>query len=89
MTDGTTLYLDTETYCETPIKDGTHRYAETVEIMIAAWALDDPLWGEGEIVVEDLVDDWGNVSLGESDNLRHAMRTADTIVMHNGGQFDR
>jgi DNA polymerase len=36
-----TLYLDLETYCETPIKHGVHRYAETVEILLFAYALDD------------------------------------------------
>lgn len=87
--DGTTLFLDTETFCETPIKDGTHRYAEGVEIMIAAWALDDPLWGEGEIIVEDLVDDWGHTIHEPSADLARAIKTAQTIVMHNGGQFDR
>ncbi|EEA9138403.1 DNA polymerase [Salmonella enterica subsp. enterica] len=35
------LWLDKETYCETPIKNGTHAYAEGVEIMIITWAIDD------------------------------------------------
>ena len=37
----TTLYLDTETYSDTPITHGTDRYAEGVEVMLFAWALDD------------------------------------------------
>ena len=35
------LFLDTETYCETPIAYGTHRYAEDAELMLFAWAFDD------------------------------------------------
>lgn len=88
MTDETILFLDTETFCETPIKDGTHRYAEDVEIIIAAWALDDPLWGEGPVRVEDLTDDEGRGTRPFSEELLAAIRTADKIVMHNSG-FDR
>jgi DNA polymerase len=36
-----TLYLDTETFCATPIKNGTHRYAEDAEIMLVTWAIGD------------------------------------------------
>ncbi|WP_347460966.1 DNA polymerase [Acinetobacter sp. ANC 7454] len=43
------LFLDLETYNETPIKNGTHAYAENAEVMIFAWALND-----GEVHVEDL-----------------------------------
>jgi len=35
------LYIDLETYCETPIKDGTYRYAERAEIMLFAYAIRD------------------------------------------------
>lgn len=37
----TRLWLDTETYSPVPITNGTHRYAEHVEVMLFAWALDD------------------------------------------------
>lgn len=37
----TKLYIDLETYCETPITHGVHAYAESAEIMLFAWALDD------------------------------------------------
>lgn len=37
----TALYLDTETYSETPIQHGTHRYAEQVEVMLVSWAVDE------------------------------------------------
>lgn len=37
----TTLFLDTETFSETPIKNGTFRYAADAEIMVVAYAIDD------------------------------------------------
>lgn len=43
------LWLDLETYCEVPIKNGTHAYAEQVEITVFAWALND-----GPVHVEDV-----------------------------------
>ena len=45
----TTLWFDTETFSPTPIKDGVHRYAESAEIMISAYAIDD-----GPVIVEDI-----------------------------------
>lgn len=35
------LFIDTETFSPVPIKAGVHRYAEQVEVMLFAWALDD------------------------------------------------
>lgn len=35
------LWIDTETYSETPIKFGTYRYISDVEVMIVTWAIDD------------------------------------------------
>ena len=83
----TVLYFDTETFCETPIRDGTHRYAERVEILMVQWALDSPLWGLGEIVVEDLTDNDGEGVLPFSDALCAAIEQADLIVIHNSA-FD-
>lgn len=73
------LFLDSETYCETPIKNGTHRYAEGAEIMVAAWAIDD-----GEIIVEDLT----APPYRMSEALLEAIALADEIVMHKS-DFDR
>lgn len=42
------LYFDTETYCETPINNGTHRYAESAEVIMYQWAV-----GDGPVVVRD------------------------------------
>lgn len=45
----TKVWLDDETFSPTPITNGTHRYAEKVEILIRALALDD-----GATIVRDL-----------------------------------
>jgi DNA polymerase len=44
-----TLYLDLETYSKTPITHGTHAYAATAEILLAAWA-----WDDAPVQVTDL-----------------------------------
>lgn len=46
------LWCDTETYCETPIANGLHAYAEKVEVMLFQWALDD-----GEVFDHDFTVD--------------------------------
>ncbi|WP_442892228.1 hypothetical protein [Acinetobacter sp. 102] len=76
-----TLYLDLETYSETPIKNGTHIYAENAEIMVFAWALDD-----GPVHVWDVTDGSNMPVL-----LMKALLDSDKnikIVAHNSG-FDR
>lgn len=88
MSDERVLYIDLETFSETPIRDGSHRYAENVEILIAAWAYDHPAWGEGPITVEDLTDEEGFGVLPVSDELAWNIKEADRIVFHNGGSFD-
>src|ERR1700691_3884092 len=35
------LWWDLETFSETPIDDGAHRYAEKAEVLLFAWAVDD------------------------------------------------
>ncbi|MFW1971055.1 DNA polymerase [Acinetobacter bereziniae] len=72
------LYLDLETYCETPIKNGTHAYAENAEVMIFAWALDD-----GEVHVEDLTNKAISVHLWKL-----LLDPSITLIAHNSG-FDR
>ena len=72
------LFLDLETYCETPIKNGTHAYAENAEVMVFAWALND-----GEVHVEDLTQRAISPAL--------QMLLADQsvkLIAHNSG-FDR
>lgn len=93
MTEPVDLFVDTETFCETPIAHGTHRYAEDAEVMILAWAQDDPLMGELPPTVEDLTDDdgvghWGRRSEAFDAALQLTLDTGGKVVMHNSG-FDR
>ncbi len=75
----TTLYLDLETYCEVPITNGTHAYAEQAEVMLFAWAIDD-----GPVSVWDCTD-----SAMMPGPLRAALEDpAVTICAHNSA-FDR
>ena len=72
------LFLDLETYCETPIKNGTHAYAENAEVMIFAWALND-----GKVHVEDLT------KCAISPALQMLLLDPSvTLIAHNSG-FDR
>lgn len=74
------LFLDLETYCETPIKNGAHRYAEDAEIMLVAWA-----WDEEPVEVYDCtVAGWEAFASG----LQKAIDKADEVVIHNSA-FDR
>lgn len=69
-----TLYLDLETYCETPLKNGLHIYAEQVEVMIATWAFD-----EGPV---------STVEFPKAELLQGLVDEADVIVIQNSA-FDR
>lgn len=81
----TLLFYDCETYCETPIKNGTHRYAEDVEITIVTWAVDD-----GPVFVEDMTLEGRAQGLaGLPPQLRRLLEDpAVTVVIQNSG-FDR
>lgn len=74
------LYCDCETFSPTPLKNGTHRYAESVEVMLFTYAI-----GDGPTKCWDLTAD-EKVPSDLYDNL------ADPGVMtvwQNGGMFDR
>jgi DNA polymerase bacteriophage-type len=73
----TTLWLDLETYSETPITHGTHKYAENAEVLLVAYAFDDEL-----VEVMDLTE------RGSLDSVQMMIDTADKIVIHNSA-FDR
>ena len=75
----TTLWLDLETYCEVPIKNGQHRYAEEAEVLLVAYAFDDE-----PVVVLDTSDDW-HIARGKVQML---IDTADKVVINNSA-FDR
>ena len=75
----TTLFLDTETYSETPLAAGVHRYAEDpfAEIMIETYAIDD-----GPVVTVDRTAGEPSVwTLFDPEDF-------DAIVMHES-MFDR
>jgi DNA polymerase len=72
------LWLDTETYSPTPLKSGTHIYAEPVEIMIVTWAVDD-----GPVGTWDRTAD-----LTMPDELDFAIDEADEYWWQNGNMFD-
>ncbi len=73
------LWLDTETYSEVPIANGTHAYAEKAEVMLLTWAVDD-----GPVECWDLT---------ETRNLPTALDLAllnsTEKYWQNGGMFDR
>jgi DNA polymerase len=68
------LYLDLETYNATPISAGTHRYAETAEILMVAYAVDD-----GDAVVHDHP---------SAADIQVLVDAADEVIIHNSA-FDR
>lgn len=88
------LFCDLETYCETPIANGSFLYAERAEVMLWSYALDD-----GPVAVWDLVngtvtrDGVEHVLGGDSrhmpTDLRKALYDQDVLVwFQNGGMFD-
>ena len=73
------LFIDTETYSETPIQWGTYRYVQDSECMIVTWAIDD-----GEVQGWDLTAEYGTWPV----TLCEALLNADEIIAHNA-MFDR
>ena len=78
----TVLFLDLETYCETPLKNGTHIYAESAEITVFAYAFDDE-----PVEVLDLVND-PNASKKMTEVVMGSVYNGFTFVAHNV-PFDR
>jgi DNA polymerase len=72
------LWWDLETYSETPITDGAHRYAETAEVLLFAWAVDD-----GPVQCWDLTA--GPLPTA----LDLALLNCTEYWGHNSGMFDR
>jgi len=73
------LWLDLETYCEEPITNGTHKYAESVEVMLFAYAIN-----SGPVAVWDVTT--GKKMPAELYEALEDKRY--TIVAHNS-HFDR
>lgn len=74
-----TLWLDTETYCEIPIKNGTYAYAERCEVDIITFAPDD-----GDVVRIDVA----NGPRGDLSLFTDAIAESRVLVAHNA-MFDR
>lgn len=73
------LYCDLETFSETPLKFGTHKYSEKAEVMLFAYAFDD-----------DPVKVW-DATTGDPmpRDLRDGLADPDVeTTWHNGGNFD-
>lgn len=81
-----TLYFDTETFSDIPLRRGHHAYFEGAsEIMVAQWAIDD-----APVIVEDLTQirrDGSVRILQPSDELIEHLLDADQIVIQNAA-FD-
>jgi DNA polymerase len=92
----TILWGDLETYCEVPIKDGTHRYAASAQIMLWAYALDDgpvKVWdilGQEVSYVEPLIGErvYAATHTMPDDLFQAIVDEAVLICFHNAG-FDR
>ncbi|MBW5406903.1 DNA polymerase [Morganella morganii] len=73
------LWLDLETFSEKPIKYGTHSYAETVEIMLFAWAINN-----SSVNVWDITDKSPMPA-----ELKQALTDPDTVIFAHNSHFDR
>lgn len=74
------LWIDTETFSETPIKWGTYRYVQDCEVMVVAWAVDGGPVSVWDVTAPD--------PEGKSDDLAFAMLECHEIIAHNA-MFDR
>jgi DNA polymerase len=73
------IYLDTETYSETPINHGTWRYLENAEVMVVTYAFDD-----GPVQVWD-----ATVSPLWPGDLEYALFDDDDLITAHNAAFDR
>lgn len=73
------VYQDLETFCETPITQGTHRYAEKAEITVWAFAIDD-----GPVTVWDLT-----TGASMPATLKAAHEHPEAVHVFHNSHFDR
>lgn len=73
------LWGDLETYCDIPINNGTHAYAEGVEVMLFAWAIND-----GPVNVWDIT-----AGGGIPHGLYEAIADPETLLYFHNSHFDR
>jgi DNA polymerase len=80
------LWLDFETYSETPIKHGTYRYAASCEVMVATWAVDD-----GPVKHWDATyfDEKHRLSIPFPKELRDNLENPDQLITAHNSMFDR
>lgn len=76
------LYVDTETFCETPISHGTPKYAEKAEVTVLAYACND-----GPVQVVDMTIPDNRIKY--TDMLRKTVERDDVIVVCHNSYFDR
>lgn len=74
-----TLWIDLETFSETPIAHGTYRYTADCEVLLVAWAIDD-----GPVQVWDVT-----LKQRAPDALRAAVRDPNVRVIAHNAMFDR
>jgi len=74
-----TLWLDTETYSEVPIKHGTYKYASNCEVDIISYA-----WDDAPVSVLDVA----NSPRSDVLYFESQLKDADIVVAHNA-MFDR
>lgn len=78
------IFLDTETFCETPINNGTHRYAEGAEIIMWQWAV-----GDGPVQIRDGDEDVSGlmemIASGEYTIVIHHSAFDRTVIYHATG----
>jgi len=77
------LWCDLETFSEVPIQNGAHAYAEEVEVMLFAWAIDD-----GPVSVWDLTAP-GALTDGWPVALYDAINDPNVLVYAHNSHFDR
>src|SRR5699024_1573420 len=79
-----TLFLDLETFSETPIKHGTYKYAADAEIMLFAYA-----WNDEPAKVIDMAYEADKPeTYSQWSFVEELLTKADTIIAHNS-MFDR
>lgn len=73
------LFLDTETYSETPISHGAYKYTSNCEVMLVSWAVND-----APVVCWDLTNHERTPLVLEA-----ALRNPKTMVVMHNSMFDR
>ena len=75
------IWLDTETYSEVPIKNGTYVYAANCEVMIFTYAFND-----GPVLAIDLTNDEHPLDVPD---LKYALNDPEQLVTAHNSMFDR